>query len=68
MTPASYKVVMRLTNTDRKFVPHIAYSGKLPDVAYTHPNDTLTNTAVLQTFYGSLDFVRDNLGKPVPEK
>jgi len=26
-----------------------------------------TTTLQLQPFYGSLDFVRDNLGEPVPE-
>jgi len=28
----------------------------------------LTSTTTLQPFYGSLAFVRDNPGKPVPER
>jgi len=29
---------------------------------------TILLLLLLQPFYGSLDFVRDNLGKPVPER
>ena len=38
------------------------------DITHTHTHTHTTTTTTTKPFYGSVEFVRDNPGEPVPEE
>jgi len=69
----SKKLVIRAYPSTTQSLPldrpgHIQVSLTVIGLLLAHLYSTVSEIVLLQPFYGSLDFLRDNPGEPVPEK